>query len=113
MLVRLRREIQVLRSLNNPNIIGLHEIFEEHGSLYMVMELATGGELWHFLQRVEVTHHTPARTPTLHACMHALPILLGPIVNFSRHWPTLFSRVHRRFIRMGKSITRRRMEGYP
>jgi len=53
-LTRLRREIQVLRSLNHKNIIQLYEIFEEDGMLLMIMELCTGGELWHFLQRVEI-----------------------------------------------------------
>jgi hypothetical protein len=57
-LVRLRREIQVLRSLRHHNIIRLHEIFEEEvngsGVLHMVTELCTGGELWHFLQKVEI-----------------------------------------------------------
>lgn len=53
-LIRLRREIQVLRSLNHKNIIQLYEIFEEDGMLLMIMELCTGGELWHFLQRVEI-----------------------------------------------------------
>jgi hypothetical protein len=53
-LVRLRREIQVLRSLRHHNIIRLHEIFEEDGALHMVTELCTGGELWHFLQKVEI-----------------------------------------------------------
>lgn len=53
-LVRLRREIQVLRSLQNPNIISLYEIFEENNNLFMVMEMCKGGELWHFLQGVEI-----------------------------------------------------------
>mmetsp|Transcript_495 Transcript_495/g.1021 ORF Transcript_495/g.1021 Transcript_495/m.1021 type:complete len:454 (-) Transcript_495:194-1555(-) len=53
-LIRLRREIQVLRSLNHKNIIQLYEIFEEEGTLFMIMELCTGGELWHFLQQVEI-----------------------------------------------------------
>ena len=57
-LVRLRREIQVLRSLRHHNIIRLREIFEEEvngcGVLHMVTELCTGGELWHFLQKVEI-----------------------------------------------------------
>lgn len=53
-LIRLRREIQVLRSLNHKNIIKLYEIFEEDGMLLMIMELCCGGELWHFLQRVEI-----------------------------------------------------------
>lgn len=63
MLIRLRREIQVLRSMDHPNIIGLHEIFEEGSFLYMVMELASGGELWHFLQKVEVSTSPAAQQP--------------------------------------------------
>lgn len=46
-LVRLRREIQVLRSLRHHNIIRLHEIFGEEvngsGVLHMVTELCMGG----------------------------------------------------------------------
>jgi len=57
-LIRLRREIQVLRSLNHKNIIQLYEIFEEDGMLLMIMELCTGGELWHFLQV------PPSKSPT-------------------------------------------------
>jgi len=29
-------------------------VFEEKGTLFMVMELCTGGELWHWLQSVEI-----------------------------------------------------------
>jgi len=28
-------------------------VFESEGTVYMVMELCTGGELWRFLKRVE------------------------------------------------------------
>lgn len=44
----------MLRALKNPNIIELYEIIVECGKLYMVMELCTGGELWHFLQDVKI-----------------------------------------------------------
>jgi len=53
-LIRLRREIQLLRELKHSNIVELHQVFEEKGTLFMVMELCTGGELWHFLQSVEL-----------------------------------------------------------
>lgn len=103
MLVRLRREIQVLRSLHNPNIIALREIFEEHGFLYMVMELATGGELWHFLQRVEVKNRTrpPIHLPTpahghqsinLPTC--ALLIFLYPMAKFADECLFLLPQIH-------------------
>ena len=57
-LVRLRREIRVLRSLGHRNVVRLHDAFEETvngcGVLHIVTELCSGGTLWQFLQRVEV-----------------------------------------------------------
>jgi len=53
-IVRLQREIQVLRALKHQNIIELSEVIQENGKLYLMMELCTGGELWHFLQDVKI-----------------------------------------------------------
>ncbi|KAK2155072.1 hypothetical protein LSH36_250g03074 [Paralvinella palmiformis] len=39
-------ELNVLRRVRHPNIIQLIEVFESRDKLYMVMELATGGELF-------------------------------------------------------------------
>lgn len=38
-------ELHVLRRVRHPNIIKLVEVFEESLKLYLVIELATGGEL--------------------------------------------------------------------
>lgn len=35
-----------MRALNNPNIIRLHEVFETDNSLYMVLDLLEGGQLY-------------------------------------------------------------------
>uniref|UniRef100_A0A8C4RPU3 Si:ch211-27e6.1 n=1 Tax=Erpetoichthys calabaricus TaxID=27687 RepID=A0A8C4RPU3_ERPCA len=39
-------ELNVLRRVSHRNIIQLMEVFESHERVYMVMELATGGELF-------------------------------------------------------------------
>ncbi|KAI9315893.1 kinase-like domain-containing protein [Dichotomocladium elegans] len=39
-------EINVLRNLHHPNVIGFYDFFESREKFYMVFELATGGELF-------------------------------------------------------------------
>jgi len=38
-------EVYVMKEVNHPNIIKLHETFYEEGMLYMVMEFADDGDL--------------------------------------------------------------------
>lgn len=45
----LPREIVILKKLNHPNIIFLHEIFLIQPNLYIFMELADGGDLLDFI----------------------------------------------------------------
>jgi len=40
------REITILKEVNHPNIIKLHEVFEDDHTLRLVMELCTGEELF-------------------------------------------------------------------
>ena len=42
----LRAEVEILRSINHPNIVRLYTIYESPARLYLVMELLTGGELF-------------------------------------------------------------------
>jgi calcium-dependent protein kinase len=42
---RLKREIAIMRVLDHPNIVKLIETFEDRRSIYLVMELCSGGEL--------------------------------------------------------------------
>lgn len=42
----LRQEIAVMRMMDHPNIIKLHETFEDNRNLYLCMELCSGGELF-------------------------------------------------------------------
>jgi len=45
-ITRLKREILIMKRLDHPGIIRLHEVFEDESNIYFVMELCTGGELF-------------------------------------------------------------------
>ena len=53
---RFRQEISIMKQLDHPNIIRLFETFEDHRNIYLVMELASGGEL--FDRIIELGHLT-------------------------------------------------------
>jgi len=42
----LQQEIAIMKKVNHPNCIKLHEVFDEKSKLYMVLDLVTGGELF-------------------------------------------------------------------
>ncbi|TRY75426.1 hypothetical protein TCAL_00703 [Tigriopus californicus] len=48
-LVRIRREIQIMSSVQHPNIIHIYEVFENKEKMILVMEIAAGGELYDYL----------------------------------------------------------------
>lgn len=53
---RISREIQILKILRHPNIVQLYEIIEDKTHLYLIMEYASGGELFDYIvsqQRVK------------------------------------------------------------
>ena len=43
---QLKREVRIMYSLNHPNIIKLHNHFEDDSNVYLIMELAEGGNLF-------------------------------------------------------------------
>jgi len=43
---RFHQEIAIMKMMDHPNIIKLHETFEDHRNIYLVMELCMGGELF-------------------------------------------------------------------
>jgi len=54
----LKREIDILRSCDHPNIIKLVEVHEDEKSIHLVQELCTGGELFdRIIQRGHYTEH--------------------------------------------------------
>ena len=45
-LISLKLEVDILNSLNHPNIIKCYEVYDEPEFYYIVTELVTGGELF-------------------------------------------------------------------
>uniref|UniRef100_A0AC35G5Y9 Protein kinase domain-containing protein n=1 Tax=Panagrolaimus sp. PS1159 TaxID=55785 RepID=A0AC35G5Y9_9BILA len=50
-LVRIRREIRIMSALNHPNIIQIFEVFENKDKIILVMEYASGGELYDYVSK--------------------------------------------------------------
>ena len=44
-LEKFRREIEILKKMDHPNIIKLYEVFESDRSIYLIMEECKGGEI--------------------------------------------------------------------
>ena len=42
----LYNEIEILSQVDHPNVVKMHEVFEDGDNYYLVMELMTGGELF-------------------------------------------------------------------
>ncbi|CAG0923027.1 unnamed protein product, partial [Notodromas monacha] len=60
-LVRIRREIQIMSSVQHPSIIHIYEVFENREKMILVMEYASGGELYDYLSDRKVLAEEEAR----------------------------------------------------
>ncbi|XP_022251602.1 probable serine/threonine-protein kinase HSL1, partial [Limulus polyphemus] len=60
-LIRIRREIQVMSSIQHPHIIHIYEVFENTEKIVLVMQYASGGELYDLLSEKKVFSDTAAR----------------------------------------------------
>ncbi|XP_058138085.1 death-associated protein kinase 3 isoform X1 [Dasypus novemcinctus] len=49
----IEREVNILREIRHPNIITLHDIFENRTDVALILELVSGGELFDFLAEKE------------------------------------------------------------
>lgn len=49
---RMKTELDIMAKLDHPNIIRLYEVFEDSQSVYIVMELCSGGELFDTIIKV-------------------------------------------------------------
>lgn len=67
---RVAREINILKTIRHPNIIQLYEIIETPKQLYLIMEYASGGELFEYI----VNHQ---RVKELEACLFFQQIIAG------------------------------------
>ncbi|XP_078516366.1 MAP/microtubule affinity-regulating kinase 3 isoform X2 [Lissotriton helveticus] len=48
-LQKLFREVRIMKILNHPNIVKLFEVIETENTLYLIMEYASGGEVFDYL----------------------------------------------------------------
>jgi MAP/microtubule affinity-regulating kinase len=46
---KLYREVRVMKMLHHPNIVKLYEVIETKSTVFLVMEYASGGELYDYL----------------------------------------------------------------
>jgi len=46
---RVSREIHILKIVRHPNVVQLYEIIETQRKLYLIMEFASGGELFDYI----------------------------------------------------------------
>ncbi|XP_076132945.1 NUAK family SNF1-like kinase 1 [Alosa pseudoharengus] len=72
--VHIQREIEIVSLLTHPNIIRMHEVFECREKIVMVMEYASGGELYDYIQQRQRLSEIEARnffrqiTSAVHYC---------------------------------------------
>jgi MAP/microtubule affinity-regulating kinase len=46
---KLYREVRIMKMLHHPNIVKLYEVIETKNTMFLVMELSSGGELYDYL----------------------------------------------------------------
>ena len=50
----LREEIQIIKLISHPNIIKMRESYEDEKHIYIIMDQATGGELFEHIKMYEL-----------------------------------------------------------
>ncbi|XP_055926533.1 probable serine/threonine-protein kinase MARK-A [Argiope bruennichi] len=60
-MLRIRREIHIMTSIRHPHIIHIHEVFETRQKIVIVMQYASGGELYDYLGCHETLPDSEAR----------------------------------------------------
>ena len=59
---RVTRELHILKQLRHPNLIQLYEIIETQTTLYLIMEMASGGELFdHIVSKNKLSEQEACR----------------------------------------------------
>ncbi|XP_020858784.1 NUAK family SNF1-like kinase 2 [Phascolarctos cinereus] len=60
-LLHIRREIEIMSSLNHPHIITIHEVFENSNKIVIVMEYASRGDLYDYISERQRLSEQEAR----------------------------------------------------
>ncbi len=60
----LYNEINSLKMLDHPNVIKLHETFEDANKLHLVLELCEGGDLFEFITKSSIDLKSGQKTWT-------------------------------------------------
>lgn len=60
-LIHIRREIEIMSSLNHPHIIAVHEVFENSSKIVIVMEYASKGDLYDYISERQRLSEQEAR----------------------------------------------------
>ena len=60
-LAKIHREVQILKGLSHPNIVRLHEMSETERHIGIVLEYASGGELFEYILNHRYLKDQPAR----------------------------------------------------
>mmetsp|Transcript_35160 Transcript_35160/g.34832 ORF Transcript_35160/g.34832 Transcript_35160/m.34832 type:complete len:106 (+) Transcript_35160:19-336(+) len=48
---RVKTEVRISKMMNHPNIIKTHEVFEEKGRIFIVMEYCSKGDLFDYIKQ--------------------------------------------------------------
>ena len=61
MVDQIKQEIAILKTINHPNIVNLHQVLSSKDKIFMIMELVTGGELFDKISVEGPMSEVPAR----------------------------------------------------
>ena len=53
--LKVKREIRILKFINHHNIIKLYEVLDTSNDIFVIMELAEGGELYDYIQSNDIS----------------------------------------------------------
>merc|ERR1712137_291269 len=58
---RLMKEVEILRSIDHPGVVGIVDVHDTEDTLYLVLELVTGGELFDLINQKSLFEEDEAR----------------------------------------------------